>query len=188
MKPMMIFILLFGFAGNVSGEEIDSEMTKSLGISLLPMDLVVMCESGGNVGFNWNNGRFVFTKFKLDKFILKKNVNACGLNFKNTISKIEDYFVIRKVCIKYKKFGEGDKIGDLSGGICYERYWKTSYGSWMTNIECTRNQIFLPVIIFSPNGLFTRGPTYLSMSLSFEDKTYRDSLTVGWGSCATISP
>ena len=77
MKPKLtlfaLALLITVLAGNAyGGEPWDDKKIKSLGISLIPDKVVILCEPELKIGFNWKNGTNVEARFKKQKRIFKK--------------------------------------------------------------------------------------------------------------------
>ena len=161
------------------------EKAKSLGLPVVPIGTVVMCESEESVGFNWKNGTYVLTKFENTKRILKKaEASKCSFNpNKSTLNKgalgdsSRGYV---DVCIQYKKFGE--KYLTI-GGVCTEFYVPNFNGGWDIHYSC--RDLLLPNIAFRLNGLYHLAER--NDNLTSKPNDYKDSQYIEWGRCATIS-
>ena len=165
-----------------------NEKAKSLGMPLVPVDTVIMCESEMAIGFNWENGTYSQGTFSKRKHILKKvepfegcyefeyNPYANHLSLKYT-------FGSRQVCIKHHIFGEEPR---KKGGQCYERYDKREDGTWDIRISC-EDTTDTPEIRLSPNGFYHLARIHDNVS-SKPKRDYKDSQYIEWGKCATISP
>ena len=187
-------ILITGFlVGDAYGEDEilyawDDEKAKSLGVPLVPVDTVIMCESELSTGFNWENGTYHKGTYKNKKHILKK-VEPYGGCFGFKFNPHLNYFYpkhsfgARRVCIKHHVFGEEP---DIKGGECSERYKKREGGTWDITIACEEGT-FVPEIRLSPDGFYHLSHLHGDVSSKPKDN-YKDSQYIEWGKCATISP
>tara|TARA_B100000315_G_scaffold41169_1_gene35985 strand:+ start:171 stop:758 length:588 start_codon:yes stop_codon:yes gene_type:complete len=185
-------ILITGFlVGDAYGEDEilyawDDEKAKSLGVPLVPVDTVIMCESELRTGFDWENGTYRKSTYKREKHILKKvePYGGCfGFKFNPHLNYLLTTYGSRRVCIKHHVFGEEP---DIKGGECSESYKKREGGTWNITISCEKG-IFTPEIRLSPNGFYHRSSLHNDVS-SKPENNYKDSQYIEWGKCATISP
>jgi len=185
-KTLALAILITGFLmSNAYGEDNffpnDREWekkAKSLGIPLVPVGTVVLCESEEAVGFNWENGEYVSTVFKPEKRIyVKLEKNKCS----KAINKKSNFLIGMRASTSacYGHFNFGDKPSS-NGHICDEVY----NGKSEPKVHCS---ILSDEINFSINGLFHYSNNHNNLSSNPKDG-YKDSLTIEWGRCAPVSP
>ena len=166
----------------------DDEKAKSLGMPLVPVDTVIMCESEMSTGFDWENGTYRKSTYKKKKHILKKiePFEGCyGFKFNPHVNylSLKYSFGARRVCIKHHIFGEEP---NKKGGECSESYKKREGGTWDIRISC-EDTSYTPEIRLSPNGFYHL--SFLHDDVSSKPKNnYKDSQYIEWGKCATISP
>ena len=71
--------LVTGFlVGDAYGEDSWEEKAKSLGIPLMPVGTVIMCESELRTGFDWGNGTYRKATFKKITGIKRMNMRELG--------------------------------------------------------------------------------------------------------------
>ena len=205
MKPKLtlfaLALLITVLAGNAYGDPAgnsyenpwDEEKIKSLGISLIPDKVVILCEPELKIGFNWKNGTNVEARFRKQKRIFKKISPQSCLLFKQELVKDPDTIysrfdgvkmASRNICISHKIFG--DEPLPL-GGICKEYYLKDKDNEgWEASINC-KNALLIPIAKILPNGLYHL--THIASDLRSNPLDGRkDSSYVEWGKCSTISP
>ena len=155
-KYLFIAILITGFlVGDAYGMyDWDDEKAKSLGVPLVPVDTVIMCESELRTGFDWENGTYRKSTYKREKHILKK-VEPYGGCFGFKFNPYLNYFYpkhsfgARQACFKHHIFGEESA---KYGGECSETYKKREGGTWDIKISCSKDSGLIPEIRFSPDG------------------------------------
>ncbi|MBL7021317.1 MAG: hypothetical protein ISR86_12350 [Nitrospinaceae bacterium] len=189
---LVLAVLIAGFllAGDAFGlEEWDSKKARSLGISLLPVGTVILCESEDSVGFNWEKGEYVFARFKKTKRIFRKTEPKEGCTFvggpwveEGYVSE-EDGYAYRNICIKHHFFGEEPKN---NGAECNETYSRRDSRVWEPVIIC-RAKIYVPDVNFSANGLYHLSQIHGEVT-SKPTGDRKSSQYIEWGRCGTISP
>lgn len=191
-KYLAIAFLITGFlVGDAYGDAVlldwDDEKAKSLGMPLVPVDTVIMCESELSTGFDWENGTYRKSTYKKNKRILKKiePFEGCyGFKFNPRLNYLSLKYPSgsRRVCVKHHIFGEEP---NKKGGECSERYNKRVDGTWDIRISCKDTE-YTPEIRLSPNGFYHL--SFLHDDVSSKPKNnYKDSQYIEWGKCATIS-
>jgi hypothetical protein len=189
-KYLAIALLITGFlVGDAYGSvDWDDEKAKSLGMPLVPVGTVIMCEAELSTGFDWGNGTYRKQTFKREKHIFKKiePFEGCyGFKYsphENYLS-LKHTFGSRQVCIKHHIFGEEPR---KKGGKCSEGYNDREDGNWDITISC-KDTIFTPEVRLSPNGFYHL--SFLHSNVSSKPKNdSKDSQFIEWGKCATISP
>jgi hypothetical protein len=201
-KTFFILALLtsgFLLAANAYGEGADGklgvwneERALALGMPLLPIGTIILCESEKVVGFNWANGTYSFSNFKNSKRVFKKVKPKNGCSYiplwkeKGFISTLKVKGVgSRSICLVNYYFGEEPK---KFGGACNESYDLRDDKTWETRISCTGEyETMVPVVQLSPNGIYHLSQIHGNIS-SKPKGGYKDSQYVEWGHCATISP
>ncbi|MCL0039357.1 hypothetical protein M1M85_00195 [Nitrospinaceae bacterium] len=195
-KYLAIAFLITGFlVGDAYGMyDWDEEKAKSLGMPLVPVGAVIMCESEMSTGFNWTNGTYRQATFQKKKRILKKiepfegDLSKGCFDFKFNPSAnslfLKKIFGRRQACFKHHIFGEESA---KYGGECSETYKKREGGIWDIKISCSKDSGLIPEIRFSPDGFYHL--VFLHNDVSLKPKNnYKDSQYIEWGKCATISP
>jgi hypothetical protein len=174
------------------------QKVKELGLPVIKVGNVTMCEGVESVGFDWENGEYISRKFKTGKQLYKKvepNQYCFGWKELTAQEKLgyiyppitydpfdppSKLFVMREGCYSNYIFGEEPGI---TSALCTERYKQEHEKSWETTISCDTFSTRKGDISFSTNGLFLRFQT--NPNLSQTDKR-KFSLLIEWGKCATL--
>ena len=195
-KYLAIAFLITGFlVGDAYGKERklpawDDEKAKSLGMPLVPVGTVIICESEDIVGFRWENGTYHKVTFNKQKHVFKKvePSEGCFMLWRpnpDSDNLLTDNSGFRPACFRYHPLG---KESPPSGDTCSESYKKREGGNWEITISCDGGStLFTPEITFSPNGLYHLSSMSHDVSTKPE-KDQKSSLGIEWGKCTTISP
>jgi hypothetical protein len=193
---LAIAFLITGFlVGDAYGERWDNELAKSLGIPLIPVGTVIMCEPKKTIGFNWMNGTYEIAVFKEKKHIFKKiEKTECSSKLINEPGFTGEISSSRNVCMLNYIFGENPAGG---GRVCEEKYYKPPNGNWSTSFRCEKD-LGMKLLGQSVGG--EADPFYLSANGIYHHsfihtvtsrtpaRDHKDSQYIEWGICATISP
>jgi len=148
--------------------------------SLLPDEYTILCVPEKATGFNWENGDWVATHFKLIKrLVVKSPKNYClSWGEMTTDSFSEDVYM--DVCLNVREFGQTYKR--TASRICAEHYIKKS-GIWETSIYCSDS----PRITLKPDGQYHFSQITDDVSDNPKDD-YKASMVVEVGKCSMIAP
>ena len=172
-KKIIIFVLIFLPYSFAFGKEITSIANKT--DYEIPYEQSIICEDELHIGFNWENRKFVRSKYKNEKVIFKKiNHNLdkshshCNFFMPDQKDWVEDDYVRLKRCYTTQSFG-----GKAYPSICSELYLGKEK-SKLESITCKEYK-------FDPDGLFLKKPTSVGVK---GDVDYKDSFSISHGKCA----
>ena len=151
-----------------------------------------LCIAEKSVGFNWEKGDWVHTRFKADSKYIVQKIDHDSQKYSQTNTINTPFFCsgikpdsmeigleesAREACYSIRDHGRDVSLM-LSAEKCFEKYNK--HGT-LTEVQCKK-------IRFSPNGLFIAMPSDASMDLSKAPKNdYKDSLNIRVGTCSKVN-
>jgi len=193
MLPL-VFLSVFFMSPAVNSEELVSFSS--------------LCIPTANTGFNLEEGKWIYTKFKTEKFFLKKiaavpekpeinYVDASPDEFKAQSQKQSDWYRVYDSCIELRN--KKPSIGELTniypacvlvknfsekeweGYKCSEMYFKEGRHQGERRISC---KSYLSEIKFFPDGNYLKTHSHANIFDSVKDT---DSQSIEMGRCSVIS-
>lgn len=172
-KKIIIFVLIFLPCSFAFSKEISSIANKT--DYEIPYEQSIICEDELHIGFNWENRKFVRSKYKNVKVIFKKiNHNLdkshrfCKILMKKQKDFVENDYIFLKRCYSTQRFGS-----ESYPSICSE-FYKGKKKSKLVSITCGEYK-------FDPDGLFLKKPSSANVN---GDVDYKDSFSISHGKCA----
>ena len=191
---LAIAFLITGFlVGDTYGGEFDIEKAKSLGMPLLSVGAVIVCQSEEKVGFEWKDGGYRFTKFKPKKHVLKKiDIKEGCPGFKDKKNFLPPtllttlnpgYVAMRYACFTQGTLGEKPR---QYGAECDEWYHGKKTGEAWTSITC-QEKLPHAKITLSPNGFYHMAQSSAFVFSKGPVPHWDDPGFIEWGKCKLIS-